>query len=350
MNNAVNFSYFTHELKFIKPARTSRNVYESRKIWIVKAQSGDKTGYGEAGPLLGLSPDYGDDFENKLKNILEHLNSGIEFNEINFKDLPAIKFAVETALLDLLRGGNRILFPQIFKTSVPIPVNGLVWMENVHVMEIEALNMAEAGFDCVKIKIGAFDFDAECRMLERFSFLFPAPKYQIRLDANEAFSPQEAKEALKTLRRFSPHSIEQPIARNQWDAMAELCALNYIPIALDEELIGFDSENAKTLLKETRPHFIVLKPTLLGGFRAVNQWIDATRQQSCGWWITSALESNIGLNAIAQFAASKEPKIHQGLGTGTLYRNNFSSAHEVKSGLMYLSAKNPVVIPEQVHG
>lgn len=347
MINRPLLSSFEYSLKFKKPARTSRNTYDSRKIVIVQASMAGKKGYGEAGPLFGLSPDFRDDFTEKVNETIEQFNSGVSFNELDFNVFPAAKFGVETALLDLKNGGGGILFPEVVKKqALSIPVNGLVWMDNTEAMLLEALRLADGGYDCIKFKIGALDFDAECRMLESFRKRFPASKCLIRLDANGAFAESDAKEALRELSRFEPHSIEQPLKPNQWDAMAELSAKNDIAIALDEELIGQNPQNAGFLLREIRPQYLVLKPTLLGGLAKTQEWIAAAEASGIGWWVTSALESNIGLNAIAWFTARLQPSLHQGLGTGTLYSNNFFTSHKVDRGSLMLSTTFPFIIPE----
>jgi o-succinylbenzoate synthase len=323
------FEYFKHELKFSFEARTSRGKIDTHIIYIIKAYdqgSPLSIGYGEAAPLKGLSIDAHENFEQQLQGILERLNhhETIEPEELN--QFPSIKFALETAILDLKGGAKQQLFHNTFITGSPIWINGLVWMSDIPNMLEEAQTKVAKGFSCIKFKVGAHDFDSECRMLETFRKNNLPSKVEIRLDANGAFDKEDALSKLKELKRFSIHSIEQPIAVNQTDWLERICKESPIAVALDEELIGkiANLESAKWL-KMIKPSYLILKPTLLGGLAAAEEWIQLAEKNNLGWWATSALESNIGLNAIAQWVAQKPLKMPQGLGTGMLYENNFPS-------------------------
>ncbi len=332
----LTFSYIKHSLRFAFPARTSRGSIETHEAFYIKVCNGTQTGWGEASPLRGLSIDGGDDFEKNLTQILALLNQGANFEELDFNKLPAICFGIETALLDLKNGGKMSLFNSAFLNGEPIPINGLIWMADIPQMLADADKKVEAGFSCIKFKVGAQDFDEECRMLERVRKKFPARKIEIRLDANGAFHADEGLLKLKELYKYEIHSIEQPIAPGQVERMQEICAKSKIKIALDEELIGADPEFAgETLLSQIQPTYIILKPTLLGGFGKSDRWIECARKLNISWWATSALESNIGLNAIAQWCSSKNNALPQGLGTGSLYSNNITSPLTVKHGKLF---------------
>lgn len=281
-------------------------------------------GIGEIALFHGLSSDDKPDFENKLTKVCENIDRYAHDLAL-LKDYPSIRFGLETALLDLREGGRRILFPSTWtEGKTHITINGLVWMGDKATMRQRIVDKLDAGFSCIKIKIGGIDFDEELRLLQFIRE--EAPEITIRLDANGAFSPIDAIEKLNRLSEFNIHSIEQPIKAGQWDLMANLCRRSPIPIALDEELIGInDIESKQKMLDHIRPQFIVLKPTLTGGFEASKEWIGLTEKYSCGWWITSALESNIGLNSIAQWVATLGNQMPQGLGTGQLYENNIDS-------------------------
>jgi o-succinylbenzoate synthase len=323
-----------HQLKFKTPAKTSRNVFEERHIRYVILEKNGVIGIGEAAPLVHLSIDDVEDYDSKLEGIctqlcedaLHHeLSLDLIFN-LDLKLYPSIQFGLETALLDLQNGGSRKLFDTAFIQGKPIPINGLVWMDDLDKMYDETMSKINEGFRCIKFKVGQHDFDAECRFLERIRKEYDAFKLEIRLDANGAFVSDEALQQLKDLSRFDIHSLEQPIKPNQWDAMAELCAEAKIDIALDEELIGVNvTERGKTLLKHIQPQYLILKPNLIGGFSISDHWIKLCRRHQTGWWATSALESNIGLNAIAQWVSQYDTTVPQGLGTGGLYSNNISS-------------------------
>ncbi|HAR20789.1 MAG TPA: o-succinylbenzoate synthase, partial [Cytophagales bacterium] len=256
---------------------------------------------------------------------------------------PALRFAFETALLDLKNGGERKIFKNDFSLQgAKIPINGLIWMGSKTFMLKQMEEKLMEGFSCLKLKIGALDFQTEKELLASIRSSFSAKEISIRLDANGAFSVSEALEKLNQLSDFEIHSVEQPIKPGQWQEMAKLCALSPIPVALDEELIGVYGSRKSKLLDAIKPHYIILKPSLLGGFAMCDEWISLAEKQGIDWWITSALESNIGLNAICQYTFEKtshKREMPQGLGTGSLYHNNIKSPLCVQKGHIHYSAK-----------
>jgi o-succinylbenzoate synthase len=337
----LHYSYFKRTLEFAFDARTSRGDIKKHAAYIIEVRDLLKPkfiGRGEASPLNGLSIDCHDDFENQLINILQELNNGLRPEDINLLRLPSIRFALETAMTDLHFGGQMKVFDNEFNRGKAIPINGLIWMADKQKMLQEAQEKIEKGFNCIKLKVGNLDFDEECRLIESIRKNNSAYKLEIRLDANGAFEPYEAIEKLKELHRFEIHSIEQPIKPKQVDWMEEICRKAPIHIALDEELIGIDVEEMGfRLIKKIKPKYIILKPTLIGGFSTCDKWINLADKSKIGWWLTSALESNVGLNAIAQYASYLKVKNHQGLGTGSLYQNNFPSPLLVENGYLHFS-------------
>lgn len=335
------YTYKKHLLTFNKPATTSRGSMLTHTVYyIIKTDVlTQNIGIGEAAPLPGLSIDSVDDFENNLHNILELLNNGLQLNQIDFENWPSIQFGIETALLDLKFGGIRKIAENDFIINKPIAINGLVWMDKADEMYTEAIKKIEAGFNCIKFKIGALDFDEECRLLEKIRKKYNAFKLEIRTDANGAFSNANVLEKLNELNRFELHSIEQPIKAKQKEFMQEICAKSPIDIALDEELIGIKEQDIKPLLSYIKPQYIILKPTLLGGLKVSQFWINKANELGVNWWFTSALESNIGLNAIAQFCSNLNTTLPQGLGTGSLYKNNIESPLTVRNGFINYNKK-----------
>ncbi len=328
-----------HTSLFRSPGGTSRGVLHSKDSWILQIwddQNPDTIGLGEVSVIAGLSIDPIDQIESKLLEISNRLNEpDLIASLVNY---PAIQFGVECALLDLHAGGKQVLFVNNFTLGKkPISINGLIWMGSINEMKYRISEKLEQGFTCIKIKIGALDFSQELNLIKQIREQFTANQIEIRLDANGAFSAGNAAEKLAKLAEFDIHSIEQPIRQNQWTEMAKLCALNIIPIALDEELIGIHGIRERQLLLETiAPQYIILKPSLLGGFNASDEWITIAEKLGIGWWATSALETNIGLNAIAQWVADKENSLPQGLGTGQLFSNNFLSSLEIKKGHLWM--------------
>jgi len=332
-------------LMYKSPAKTSRNTLLEKAVFYIKITNTEKhiTGIGECSIIPKLSKD--DVAENIYLAKLNEVKDAIESNqkEIELNDFPSIKFGLETAILDLKNGGIKKIFDtDFYNGKMTISTNGLVWMNDIETMLTEADSKVDEGYDCIKFKIGAHDFDAEMKMLETFRKKYTASKIAIRLDANCAFGLDDALEKLHDIKRFDVHSIEQPIAVNNWDMMEKLCAESKVPIALDEELIHVNVfENGYELLAAIWPQYLVLKPGLLGGFEVCNEWIRLCERTGVKYWITSALESNIGLNAIAQYTSQFHLKIPQGLGTGSLYTNNIESPLLIQNAeLHYLGHRN----------
>ncbi len=329
-------TYIKHELQFLKPARTSRSEMKTHDAYYVTLKNGNASGTGEASPLKGLSIDSVDDFELKLKAFCAQINEGIHPLDLDFEKFPSVRFALECALKEMNNTANHILFDTDFTRGKGIPINGLVWMDSKDEMLKQSFKKVEEGFNCIKFKVGALDFDEECKMLETFRKKHSSSKVEIRLDANGAFKNDEALRQLNELSRFGVHSIEQPIKPKQSEIMQEICAKSKIPVALDEELIGIDvMTEGKKLLQLIKPAYIILKPTLLGGFVLSEQWIKYADELTIAWWATSALESNIGLNAISQWTSGFDNRLPQGLGTGSLYTNNILSPLVVKNGFIF---------------
>ena len=327
-------SFFPYRLEFKQASGTSRGILKSKETWFIKIEDEHATGFGECGMFRGLSCDDRPDFESKLKWVCHHIDLGLEQLLIELIDFPSIQFGLEMAFLDLLSDSSNVLFPSKFTSGKgSIPINGLIWMGDEQFMKSQIRSKIDAGFDCLKIKIGAIDFDTELSLIKAIRKEYDVETIELRVDANGAFSPLEAMEKLKRLSDFNLHSIEQPIRQGQHDAMAKLCAHAPLPIALDEELIGIHDVTKRGLLLQTiNPQYIILKPTLVGGFSGSQSWIDLAEKQSVDWWITSALESNIGLNAIAQWTYQLNVNRPQGLGTGALYTNNIEAPLKIYNG------------------
>ena len=327
-------SFFPYRLEFKQASGTSRGILKSKETWFIKIEDEHATGFGECGMFRGLSCDDRPDFESKLKWVCHHIDLGLEQLVIELIDFPSIQFGLEMAFLDLLSDSSNVLFPSKFTSGkASIPINGLIWMGDEQFMKSQIRSKIDAGFDCLKIKIGAIDFDTELSLIKAIRKEYDVETIELRVDANGAFSPLEAMEKLKRLSDFNLHSIEQPIRQGQHDAMAKLCAHAPLPIALDEELIGIHDVTKRGLLLQTiNPQYIILKPTLVGGFSGSQSWIDLAEKQSVDWWITSALESNIGLNAIAQWTYQLNVNRPQGLGTGALYTNNIEAPLKIDNG------------------
>ncbi len=329
-------SYHKHILNFKNPSGTSRGVLKTKETYFLILKTEEKVGVGECGLLRGLSIDDRPDYEKKLKAVCEKIDFGL--NEENLyealTEFPSIQFGVETAFKSLQSKNPFELYPSEFtRGEAAIPINGLVWMGDTIFMKEQISEKLKQGFTCIKMKIGAIDFKTEVELLKSIRKEFSASEVELRVDANGAFSPKEALEKLKVLSDLKLHSIEQPIKQGQWQEMARLCEETPLPIALDEELIGIFSEEDKNNLLETiKPQYIILKPSLIGGFRGSDRWINLAEKHNAGWWITSALESNVGLNAISQYTFTKNSKLPQGLGTGSLYTNNIASPLEVSNG------------------
>lgn len=337
-------NFYKHILHFKRPAGTSRGVMHEKPVWYLVVWDDARPeirGIGECSPLAGLSCDDRPGYEAMIHWTASriHLPPEIIYSELT--PWPSIRFGVEMALRDLSLGGNRILFPSGFTAGEQaIPINGLVWMGNMEFMLREVEERLSKGFRVIKMKVGAIDFKNECDILAGLRERYDGDRIEIRLDANGAFSVDEAPGKLEYLSRFSIHSIEQPIRAGQPEAMAELCRKSPIPVALDEELIGIhDYRGKEELLRMIHPRYIILKPSLLGGFTGSLDWIRLAEKLHIGWWITSALESNIGLNAIAQWTATLGNPLPQGLGTGSLYTNNIPAPLKVEGGALHYDSR-----------
>jgi o-succinylbenzoate synthase len=342
---ALRASYAKKDLQFNFKARTSRGLMKDKTSWFIKLwDDADPTcyGIGECSPLPGLSVDATPDYEDILVNTLRRLcNAGFpsspppgipDVSDVVGHGLPSISFGLETALLDLANGGTRIIFKNNFLAGRQLPINGLIWMGDMDFMMDQINKKISAGFKCIKLKVGGLDFDRECDVLNYIRKRYFRNDTVIRLDANGAFRPDDVLYRLDQLARFNIHSIEQPIKPGS-SFMEELCRKSPIPVAFDEELIGVEKRDDKIRLLETlRPAFVILKPSLHGGLSGTAEWIALAEHRNIGWWITSALESSIGLNAIAQFTARYSTDLYQGLGTGGIYRNNIESPLNVVNG------------------
>ena len=329
-------------LEFKRPSGTSRGVMTEKETWFIILEENGKKGIGECGILRGLSADDRDDYEEKLNWACQNIHLGERALWEALLEFPSIQFGIEIAFLSLKSENPYVLFPSDFtRNSKSIVINGLVWMGEASYMKQQIEEKLADGFDCIKLKIGAIDFQKELELLGFIRNHFSADQIEIRVDANGAFALDEALDKLNQLNQFQLHSIEQPIKKGNSNAMADLCKTTPFPIALDEELIGiFSFEEKEKLLQEIKPQYIILKPSFIGGFRGTKEWIDLANKHNIGWWITSALESNIGLNAISQWTFIQDSKMPQGLGTGALYTNNIDCPLEVSQGqLWYNTAK-----------
>lgn len=335
--------YKKYILKFKRPSGTSRGVLTEKETWFLKISDGNNFGIGECGILRSLSYDDRPDYEDKLKWVCENINMGREMLWEELREFPSIQFGVEMAFQSLSSQDPFLLFPSEFTAGKKaIPINGLIWMGDKAFMKKQISEKIEAGFNCIKLKIGAIDFETELELLKSIRSNFSEKEIELRVDANGAFSPQDALEKLEALSKFQLHSIEQPIKPGQIEEMADLCKKTPLPIALDEELIGvIDVTEKEKLIQIINPQYAIFKPSLIGGYKGTGEWKDICEDHDVDWWITSALESNIGLNAIAQWTYTLNPDLPQGLGTGGLYTNNFESPLEVKMGeIQYNSSKD----------
>lgn len=334
--------YYKYILEFKRPSGTSRGVLHTKETWFILIEQENKKGIGECGLLRSLSIDDRPDYEAKLKWVCENIELGPDVLWENLKEFPSIQFGVEMAYRSLQAENEFVLFPSHFtRGEQAIPINGLVWMGEKAYMKQQIAEKVEAGFECIKLKIGALDFTAELDLLKYIRSEFSSKTLEVRVDANGAFAPKEALEKLKRLSDYEIHSIEQPIKAGQWEEMAALCVKTPIAIALDEELIGItDVTKKRELIQIVKPQYVIFKPSLIGGFKGTQEWIDILENPG-RWWVTSALESNVGLNAISQWTFLKNSTLPQGLGTGGLYTNNFESPLTVSNGrIQYDPAAN----------
>ena len=343
----MNYRIEERVLHFKQPAGTSRGVYTTRKIWLIHLSDGQREGVGECAPLPDLSCDAGPDYREALEKVCaEFCRQGHNGDSPQcvlsmipeLRDYPSMLFGLETALLNLERG-DRLFDTAFSRGEAGIPINGLVWMGSYEEMLQRMEQKLEQGFRCVKLKIGAIDFDKELDLVKRIRERFSFHEVELRLDANGAFPFEEALYKLELLSQYAIHSIEQPIKAGQWAYMAELCRESPLSIALDEELIGVnDPEMKRHMLNVIKPRYIILKPSLHGGMQGCREWVSTAKELGIGTWITSALESNIGLNAIAQFASDvygDAIRMPQGLGTGQLFTDNFDMGLEIRGDRLW---------------
>lgn len=330
-------SYFKYILHFKQASGTSRGILTDKETWFIILEKDGKKGIGECGILRGLSADDRPDYEKKLKWTCQNIHLGEQKLWEELIKFPSIQFGIEMAFLSLQSENPFILFPSDFTENIKsISINGLIWMGEKDFMKAQIEDKISQGFSCIKLKIGAIDFDKEIDLLRFIRENFDEKTIEIRVDANGAFDASEALDKIKQITGFKLHSIEQPIKKNHTDTMAVLCKNSQIPIALDEELIGvFSTKEKENLLQKIMPQYIILKPSFIGGFRGSLEWISIAEKLKIGWWITSALESNVGLNAIAQFTFQQNNLIPQGLGTGSLFTNNFESPLTVSEGQLW---------------
>ena len=333
----IKATYHKYILHFKVPSGTSRGILKTKETFFLHLVKEGKFGIGECGLFRGLSIDDRPDYEDKLKWVCNNIALGLDILLSKTNDFPSIQFGIEQAFLSLHSSSPFKLFSSDFtEANKAIAINGLIWMGDRQFMKGQIKEKIAQGFRCLKMKIGAIDFESEIQLLATIRKEFSIKDIELRVDANGAFIASEALEKLKILSNYDLHSIEQPIKQGQYHEMASLCEQSPLPIALDEELIGvFDVTKKKELLHIINPQYIILKPSLIGGFKGSSEWIDTANKSGIGWWVTSALESNIGLNAIAQWTATLKNSMPQGLGTGGLFTNNFDSPLEVNNGVLY---------------
>ena len=330
-------SYHKYILNFKRPSGTSRGVLTEKETWFLILEHQGKKGVGECGILRSLSIDDRDDYQEKLEWVCANIHLGKDRLWEELREFPSIQFGVEMAFKSLEADELFLLEPSEFTSGKEaIAINGLVWMGDKAFMRQQIVSKIKEGFRCIKLKIGAIDFLTELDLLKFIRSEFSERDIEIRVDANGAFGPNEALEKLKQLSDFRLHSIEQPIRQGHQKEMADLCENSPLAIALDEELIGVTSlKKKRELLQTIKPQYIILKPSLIGGYKGSLEWLESLEEMNIGWWITSALESNVGLNAIAQFTYQLKSDMPQGLGTGELYTNNFNSPLEVRDGSLH---------------
>lgn len=329
-------------LHFKNPAGTSRGVYNTRRSWFLELTSKTRPGcrgVGECAPLPALSCDDIEDYGDVLRRFCDQFERTGVIDDEDMKDYPSMLFGLETAIAHF-NAGNEMFFDTSFsRCEAGIPINGLVWMGSFEEMRDRIEEKINNGFRCIKLKIGSIDFDKETELIRHIRKRFGKDTIELRVDANGAFTFDEAPDRLEVLARYDIHSIEQPIKAGQWDKMAELCRYSPLPVALDEELIGVnDTINKKALLDTIKPAYIILKPSLHGGMKGTREWVSLARKRNIGSWMTSALESNVGLNAIAQLTADiygSKITMPQGLGTGLLFTDNIPMPIEIRKDMLW---------------
>lgn len=328
--------YKKHILEFKTPSGTSRGILKTKEAWFIVLEDKGRLGFGECGMLRGLSIDDRPDFEQTLQWVCANIHLGEQQLYDALTEFPSIQMGLEIAFRSLAAHDPFQIYPSAFtKGEASIAINGLIWMGDKDFMSRQITSKLNEGFGCIKMKIGAINFDTELALLKSIRQEFSASEIEIRVDANGAFDPKNALEKLKQLSDLDLHSIEQPIAVKQWDQMAYLCEKSPLDIALDEELIGvFSNQDKQALLQHIKPQYIILKPSFIGGFKGSDSWIELSQTNNVKWWVTSALESNVGLNAISQYTFTKNSTLPQGLGTGSLYTNNIASALQITNGTL----------------
>jgi O-succinylbenzoate synthase len=344
---STKMSHQSYRLSFLNPSGTSRGILTEKETFLIKLKSASKENvvyFGEAGLFRGLSADDIPSYEQKLDWVCQNLDLNQTDWWETLREFPSIQFGLEQIeqATKIYKGNqaeddfNPILFPSEFTEGKKgIPINGLIWMGKKEFMVQQIQQKLQQGFRCIKLKIGV-DWEMEHTILKSLRNQFPSHELEIRVDANGGFSAEKAAYVLDDLNKLTIHSIEQPIKAGQWKEMAKLCASTPTPIALDEELIGvFEKEQKKEALEIIQPQYIILKPSLVGGWKGSQEWIDFAEARQIGWWITSALESNIGLNAIAQWTYTLNSPMPQGLGTGGLFTNNFDSRLKVEGDQLF---------------
>ena len=328
-------------LHFRQPAGTSRGIYTERRVWLVRVSDGSLVGLGECAPLPQLSCDDIPNYADVLRHFCDDVERTGAIDYVAMRDYPSMLFGLEAAMMK-----SPVLFDTPFSRGEEgIPINGLVWMGTFDEMRQRIEQKLEQGFRCVKLKIGAIDFDSELELIRQIRRRFSHHDVELRVDANGAFRYEDdALYKLELLSQYALHSIEQPIPAGQWSYLSELCRESPLPIALDEELIGInDSDQKRQMLNIIRPRYIVLKPSLHGGMAGVREWVDIARDMGIGSWITSALESNVGLNAIAQLCSSiygDHITMPQGLGTGQLFTDNIDMPLEIRGDKLWISKRS----------
>lgn len=337
----AHFNKYT--LEFKRPAGTSRGTLRIKETYFLYIKNGDKVGIGECNLFKGLSIDDRPDYEEKLKWLCDHIHQSPATLIEELKEWPSICFGYEMAIKSLQSSDPFTLFPSVFEQGLePININGLIWMGQQDFMLEQLEQKLQDGFNCIKLKIGAIDFDQELALLKRVRDRFRESEVTLRVDANGAFNPKNALKKLEQLSVYDVHSIEQPIMPGQWDELRQMCEQTPVPIALDEELIGkYHLKDKQECLDAIQPQYIILKPALVGGFDSCREWINEATARNIDWWMTSALESNVGLNAIAQFTYTLGNQMPQGLGTGGLYTNNIDAPLEIKNGKLWCNKHIP---------
>ncbi|TRZ45401.1 o-succinylbenzoate synthase [Robertkochia solimangrovi] len=326
-------------LQFKQASGTSRGILTEKETWFIILQDQERTGIGECGILRTLSYDDRPDYEDKLSWVCEHIELGEEKLYDELEEFPSIRFGLEQAFLSLRSIDCFQLFPSEFTSGQSaIPINGLIWMGKADFMERQIREKLNSGFDCIKLKIGAIDFETELHLISSIRKKFSPDDIEIRVDANGAFGADVVMSRLEALSKYHLHSIEQPVKAGNPELMCKVCANTPLPVALDEELIGVQTvTKRRDLLQMIKPQYIILKPSLVGGYRDSEEWIRLAEAVGAGWWITSALESNIGLNAIAQWTYTLNSDMPQGLGTGGLYTNNIEAPLVVQEGFLRIN-------------